>query len=426
MNPALAVSRNKNHGGTLRIHLSVVTILLLATALATPAFGPSRGSHATTTGPSLNMSRDEETTGAVPTVVSPSSQGAPYAVALTKYGNDVSWPLSTDSCFSYYGVSYFDPTVKTWFGPESFDGRSNTTLFATTDFNPGITYEYEVQDNDCGNVIGGTAFANITQPSGYYVSCSEQNQTSVYCFWNNNDQYGGLIGFYEYQLLEFLKSCGLYCGDKVYIANITSEGETTYTVNGLQSGTSYYFELDIVDKCTGPLPYSYTGDCDTTATGGPPYGTIYDGYSITNATTSAAGSPPGGSSAITGSDVTTILVIGLSATIAAVGVSVLWVTRRGRQRNTMATTMGDSVQDPSATQPTTGALQGLSVRPTETARTVTVPPETARESPGVAASVEQTQSIQTTAFGQFCPFCGARSGVDFRFCKHCGKELPQP
>jgi hypothetical protein len=267
----------------------------------------------------------------VPHATEPSSPRAQTSIALvaqTKYGIELTWPQSAASCFSHYGLSWYDPTAGDWYGPLTFSGRANTTFLATTDFEPGVAYSYKLEYDNCGNVTVGVAFANFTQPNTYWIICQPLNQTSVTCTWSDADIYGGYIGFYEYRVGYVRDTCGPDCGIFTYVANVTNVGNTTFTATALVPGTTYQFEVSITDQCTSSPPQSnLIGGCDTYQPG-PPFGSIFDGYSTTNVTTSPSPRATAGPLAAVESP---MVLLGIGAAVVAVGLIIFFVSRRSHR-----------------------------------------------------------------------------------------------
>src|SRR2546425_6341233 len=116
---------------------------------------------------------------------------------------------------------------------------------------PGQTTWWQVIDHDSF----GSATSNqyqVNQPVLAVLTYTMPTPTSAQFSWTNNANYGGLVAFSSYQLMESVNG-----GSWSTATTITVESTRTYTLNGLSPGTGYSFYLRTTDQCNacGGDPY---------------------------------------------------------------------------------------------------------------------------------------------------------------------------
>jgi hypothetical protein len=162
----------------------------------------------------------------------------------------LSWSQSGDLCFDSYDLqeaTYSDNGPWTTIATITDSGITSEYI---SGFGPGQTVWFQDIDNSgCG---GGSATSNvvsITFPNWPHLSYSDTGSSTVELSWTNTADYGGLMGFYSYQVYEQVNSGGFSSID-----TITSVSTTTYSVTGitgLDTGTHYSFYIQITDYCNG-------------------------------------------------------------------------------------------------------------------------------------------------------------------------------
>jgi len=160
----------------------------------------------------------------------------------------LSWAESGDLCFdSYYIQEATYSSGGPWTTIATVTSASVTAIYVPG-FSPGATVWFQDVDNSgCG---GGSATSNVVQPTfpNYAtVSYADTASSTVQLSWNNNANYGGLLGFDEYLVQEQVNDGGFST-----IGTITSESTTSYSVTGvtgLNTGTDYQFKIQTVDDC---------------------------------------------------------------------------------------------------------------------------------------------------------------------------------
>jgi len=185
---------------------------------------------------------------------SPSTPGfnlGPMATAVTLSSNglgptaiSLAWTESGDAFFQSYTVQYSATSSNgPWTTLWSTTTKTQTSVLAYG-FSPSTTYWWQVIDTDS---FGSQASNQLqeTQTAAATLSFTQPTSTSASFTWNNLAQYGGLLTFVSYTLYESVNG-----GPWSYVMTITSVSTTTYTLNGLSTGTTYYFYLDTSDGCT--------------------------------------------------------------------------------------------------------------------------------------------------------------------------------
>ncbi len=160
-------------------------------------------------------------------------------------GVSLYWAQSGDAFFVNYTLEWsYTSSNGPWVYLWTYTAKTDTSDLYTGLY-PGETSWWQIIDYDSfGHQVSNQL--QTTQPAAATLSYTMPTSTSVQFTWNNNAQYGGLLSFASYQLMESING-GAYSS----VATITSESTMTYTINGLSTGTSYSFYLNTFDQLTG-------------------------------------------------------------------------------------------------------------------------------------------------------------------------------
>lgn len=164
----------------------------------------------------------------------------PTTISLT-------WAKSGDLCFDSYYLQYSTAGSN---GPWTTLATITTAADNSTyvyGLSPSVTYWWQIVDNS--GCFGGSADSNalqVTQSAPATLSASQLTSTSAEFAWTNDADYGGYVAFDSYQLMESVNG-GAYAP----ATTISTETATSYTLNGLSSGTTYYFYVITTDECSG-------------------------------------------------------------------------------------------------------------------------------------------------------------------------------
>ncbi|TMI21044.1 PKD domain-containing protein [Candidatus Bathyarchaeota archaeon] len=155
----------------------------------------------------------------------------------------LSWTESSDASFFEYVLQKYS-TLLGWETIANLVSRTNTTFFsAGQDANANQTWQVRYQNT------GGFQYSNnltLTQPPAASLSYLQTTSTTAQLQWDNKAQYGGLLYFSSYQLMESIN------GETNFTRmSYTDVNSLSYTVGALSPSTSYSFYLNTTDQCIG-------------------------------------------------------------------------------------------------------------------------------------------------------------------------------
>lgn len=238
-------------GGTLRFIVSVALLVVAIAVVGGVASIPTNSGHSTVSRPLGTSSFPVSFGRRVTSAVSPSA--TTDAISITGYDPTtvaLSWAQSGDFCFNSYSIQYATySSGGPWTTMDTITSAATTALYVSG-WTPGETVWFQDIDNSgCG---GGSATSNVVQqtfPNWPTLTYSDVASSTVALTWTNTASYGGLMGFWSYQVEESINS-----GSYSVINTITSESTTTYDVTGvtgLNTGTVYSFYVFTTDYCNG-------------------------------------------------------------------------------------------------------------------------------------------------------------------------------
>jgi hypothetical protein len=253
-------------------------------------------------------------------------QGSLYVEGIDPDAISLAWTPSTASCFGDYVLNYHDADLgsgSAWEGAFALNQESLSSYFATDLSVPEhapTTVEWQLLASDCSGATTNAYYANLTQPAEGNLSCAATSDTAAACSWTTGAQYGGLLAFYSYKLVQQGGPTGA-ASEPFTVVTLTSQAQTSYVVTGLTPGASYSFVLTTTDECSGSASCPETSLSAAQSSWSEVSNTL---TTPSNGTSSTAG---GNSPVVTSFELT---LLGLAVAIAAALVVAVLVVRRHR------------------------------------------------------------------------------------------------
>lgn len=156
------------------------------------------------------------------------------------------WTATSDVAFSEYEVL---KSASSGSGPWSTLGTissQSTTTYYVAGLSPGTTYWWQVVEVDSLGVDDNSNVVQKAQPQVASLNATVLSSSSVRLSWINHASYAGSIQFQSYVILQSVGG-----GSATSIGTITSESKTTAAPGGLTTGTTYTFQVETLDSCSG-------------------------------------------------------------------------------------------------------------------------------------------------------------------------------
>lgn len=191
-------------------------------------------------------------TGASPLPPAPSVKSlAVVAPTLSVGGSSpaaisLGWTATNDLTFSEYEVQNSTSSSSgPWTTAGTLSSQSDTSYFASG-LAPGTTYWWQVVEVDTLGVQLASNTVQNAQPAVALLTATTLTSSSVKLSWVNHASYGGHVQFESYSVWQAVTG-----GTASSVGTITSASTTSTEVAGLTTGTSYTFQVETSDRCSG-------------------------------------------------------------------------------------------------------------------------------------------------------------------------------